>query len=175
MLPKQFEFLNKEGAPKMLVEALKLYGVTEKASTADNPIILAWAKELDLDYYNDDAIPWCGLFAAIVAKRAGKTVVKNPLWARNWANFGKKKSLAMLGDILVFSRGSKSGHIGLYVGETKTKYYVLGGNQGDKVSIVPILKSRLISINAEYNIGQPANVRQIFFKEDGKPVSTNEQ
>lgn len=174
MLPKQFEFLLKEPAPRMLLEALKLYGVTEKAGTADNPIILAWAKELGLNYYNDDAIPWCGLFTAIIAKRADKTVVKDPLWARNWANFGKKKSLAMLGDILVFSRGS-SGHVGLYVGETKTKYYVLAGNQGDKVSIVAILKSRLISINAEYNVAQPANVRQILFKEDGKPVSTNEQ
>lgn len=175
MLPKQFEFLNKEGAPKMLLEALKLYGVTEKAGSSDNPTILAWARELGIKDYTADSIPWCGLFIAIIAKRADKTVVDQPLWARNWSNFGKKRDIAMLGDVLVFKRSNGAGHVGLYAGETKTKYYVLGGNQGDKVSIVPILKSRLISINAEYKTAQPANVRQIFFKEDGKPVSNNEQ
>lgn len=36
------------------------------------------------------------------------------------------------------------GHVGFYVGEDAKGYYVLGGNQGDKVSVVRIAKDRLL-------------------------------
>ena len=36
----------------------------------------------------------------------------------------------MLGDILTFKRNG-GGHVGLYVGEDKDCYHVLGGNQGN--------------------------------------------
>jgi hypothetical protein len=67
--------------PRMLQEARKLFGTREVPSSANNPVILGWAKEVGLaKSYNDDAIPWCGLFMAVVAKRAGKPVVEGPLW-----------------------------------------------------------------------------------------------
>jgi hypothetical protein len=60
--------------PRMVAEARKLYGIAEVQGSGDNPVILAWAKELGLaKIYNHDEIPWCGLFVAIVAKRAGNT------------------------------------------------------------------------------------------------------
>ena len=59
--------------PRMVAEARKLYGTIEARGPADNPVILGWAKELGLaKVYNHDEIPWCGLFVAVVAKRAGK-------------------------------------------------------------------------------------------------------
>lgn len=62
--------------PRMLQEARKLFGTKEVAGPADNPLILGWAKEVGLaKSYNYDAIPWCGLFMAVVAKRAGKAGV----------------------------------------------------------------------------------------------------
>jgi len=39
-----------------------------------------------------------------------------------------------LDDLLIFSRGGSSGHVGFYAGETKTHYLVLGGNQDDQVN-----------------------------------------
>lgn len=42
------------------------------------------------DVYKADSIPWCGLFMAVVAKRAGKEVPKHPLWALSWSAFGAK-------------------------------------------------------------------------------------
>lgn len=173
MLPKNYEWLAEEGAPKMLVEALKLYGVTEAAGTADNPEILAWAKELGLKDYVHDSIAWCGLFAAIVAKHAGKEVVKNPLWAANWSTFGDPAPTAMLGDILVFKREGGN-HVAIYVGEDEATYHVIGGNQSDKVCITRILKSRCWAIRrAKFATGQPANVRVITISAIGA-ISSNE-
>ena len=76
--------------PRMLEEARKLYGTFEVAGPASNPLILEWAKEVGLARtYLEDGIPWCGLLMAVVAKRGGKPIVEGPLWARNWAKFGK--------------------------------------------------------------------------------------
>jgi uncharacterized protein (TIGR02594 family) len=175
-MQNQFEFLLNESAPKVLVEALKLYDTKEFIGDKNNPVILDWVSELGLSkVYNSDSIPWCGLYIAIVCKRAGKPVVENPLWARNWSKWGTKVDTAMLGDILVFSRGN-SGHVGLYVAEDTTRYYVLGGNQGDEVNISPILKSRCIGIRrTTWSIAEPANVRQIFIKNSGIKLSINER
>jgi uncharacterized protein (TIGR02594 family) len=175
-LPIKYQWLAKEGAPKMLVEALKLYGTLETPGTMNNPTILAWAKEIGKEIqgqYTADSIPWCGLFMALVAHRAEKEWPKSPLWALSWATFGTRTSTPMLGDVLVFTRQG-GGHVGIYVGEDETAYHVLGGNQSDKVSIARIAKNRLYTARRPiYAIGQPANVRKIQLASDGT-LSTNE-
>lgn len=169
-----YDFLMKEGAPKMLVEALKLFGTTEIAGQIHNPEILSWAQELGIPYTQDET-PWCGLFMAIVAKRAGKKVPEEPLWALNWGKFGVYQNKAMLGDVLTFKRPGGGGHVGLYVYENKNNYGVLGGNQKDKVGIVEVKKIRLVDIRRpKYNI-QPANVRQIILHGNANAVSNNEK
>jgi uncharacterized protein (TIGR02594 family) len=173
-LPAQYAWLANEPGPKMIVEALKLFGTVEGAGAKDNPTILAWAKEVGLsDTYSHDSIPWCGLFLAVVAKRAGKEVVKSPLWALSWGEFGKAaEGGAMLGDVLTFKRDG-GGHVALYVGEDTGAYHCLGGNQSDKVCITRIAKHRLYRIRRPaYNV-QPANVRRIMLSAGGK-LSTNE-
>ncbi len=172
-LPAQYAWLAKEPGPKMILEALKLFGTVEGPASKDNPTILAWAAEVGLaNTYSHDSIPWCGLFAAIVAKRAGKDVVDSPLWALSWADFGKPAPNPMLGDILTFKR-TGGGHVGLYVGEDASAFHVLGGNQSDQVCITRILKSRLYRARRPiYNV-QPANVRKIVLASSGK-ISTNE-
>jgi uncharacterized protein (TIGR02594 family) len=140
------DFLKNEKAPRVIVEAVHLIGVQEIVGRQHNPIILDWAKEVNLPQYTNDEIPWCGLFVAVVVKRAGFEVVKDPLWARNWNNFGTKQSTAMLGDILIFTRPGGGGHVGFYAGEDDTCYHVLGGNQSNRVNVTRILKSRCIGI-----------------------------
>jgi uncharacterized protein (TIGR02594 family) len=171
-----YNYLKTEKAPKILVEAYKLIGIKETLGKDNNPTILKWAEKLGLKKtYTADEIPWCGLFVAYVLFMAGKTPVVNPLWARNWLNFGTIQSVAMLGDILVFSRGATSGHVGIYVGEDDKAYHVLGGNQGDQVSIVRIPKARLLGIRrTKWSLAQPANVRVIKLNGEGL-ISENEQ
>ncbi len=65
---------------------------------------------------------------------AGIDVVEKPLWALSWSNWGNPVSEPMLGDILTFKR-TGGGHVGIYVGEDLTHYHVLGGNQGNSVSV----------------------------------------
>lgn len=161
-------------APKILVEAIKLYGTKEIVGPQHNPKIIQWADELGLKKtYTNDEIPWCGLFIGICAKRAGKQLVKSPLWARDWSNWGTKVDVAMLGDVLVFSRNG-GGHVGLYVGEDEKAYHVLGGNQGDQVCVVRINKDRCIAIRrTKWKTAQPEEVKQIFLDAKGN-LSTNE-
>lgn len=173
-LPKTYAWLAAEPGPRTLVEALKLFGTAEVLGAKNSPVIMAWAKEVGLaSSYSADSVPWCGLFAAVVTHRAGYEPVTNPLWARNWTNFGVKSDRAALGDILVFVRDG-GGHVTFYVGEDATAYHCLGGNQSDNVTITRILKSRCIGVRrAPFKVGQPANVRPIMLASTGK-VSTNE-
>jgi uncharacterized protein (TIGR02594 family) len=172
-LPANYQWLATEGAPRHLLKALELYGVTEKVGTSNNPVIMGWAKELGLEkVYTADSIPWCGLFAAIIIHRAGRPVIDQPLWALNWNKFGVKVNQPMLGDILTFSRNG-GGHVGLYVGEDNIAYHVLGGNQGDKVCVSRIGKDRLSQARRPAYNSQPTNIRKIVLSAQGA-LSKNE-
>ena len=160
--------------PRMLEEARKLYGTFEVAGPGNNAAIMGWAKETGLTKtFTADSIPWCGLFMAVVAKRAGKTVVEGPLWARNWAKFGIPADRAQLGDILVFRRAQGSGHVGLYVGEDYGAFHVLGGNQSDGVTITRIARDRCIAIRRPAYRKAPASAKPVQLAANGV-LSTNE-
>lgn len=177
-----YTFLNAEPGPKMLIEALKHFGLVEGPANADNPTILAWAAELGTQdtayaqwaakWYTHDSTPWCGLFMAVCAQRAGKTPPEKFLSASDWATFGSSVGHAMLGDVLVFHRPG-GGHVGMYVGEDDAAYHVLGGNQSDRVCITRITKDRCVAIRRPTYINQPANVRRIFLDASGG-LSENE-
>ena len=172
MLPKKYSWLEAEPGPRMLLLALAEYGTLEAPGKANNQKIIGWATECDIGAYSADEIPWCGLFMAVCAKRAGWARPPNPLWARNWTKFGVESDPA-LGDVLVFSRGS-GGHVALYVGEDDTSYHCLGGNQSDSVSFTRIAKSRLLAARRpKWRVAQPANVRKIRLAPSGS-LSTNE-
>lgn len=173
-LPKAYAWLDREPGPNMLLQALMLYGTVETPGKASNAKIMSWARELGGDVakvYRDDSIPWCGLFLAIVAKRANKSLPASPLWARAWATWGKPSPEAALGDVLVFVRNG-GGHVGLYVGEDADAYHCLGGNQSDAVNIKRIAKSRCIAVRRDYR-SVPKNVRPIHLAASGS-LSTNE-
>jgi uncharacterized protein (TIGR02594 family) len=170
-----YRFLESEPGPRVITEAVKLYGTREIVGRQHSAEIMQWAKETGLaSTYTADETPWCGLFAAVVVLRAGFQSVANPLWARNWSTFGTKQQRAMLGDVLVFTRPGGGGHVGFYVGEDATCYHVLGGNQSNMVNTTRILKSRCIAIRrCAWRTAQPPNVRVIQLAANGS-VSTNE-
>jgi uncharacterized protein (TIGR02594 family) len=162
--PKGYEWLGGIGQlPRTIVEALALHGTKEVPGPGDNPVILKWAAEVGKDVasvYGDDSIPWCGLFAAVVVKRAGKAVIAGPLWAKNWAKFGTKADKPSLGDVLVFERPGGGGHVGFYVAEDNGAYHVIGGNQSDAVTITRIAKGRCIAARRPvFSAAKPASVK----------------
>jgi uncharacterized protein (TIGR02594 family) len=168
-----YNWLQEEIGPRILVQAVKLIGTKEIVGKAHNPVILEWAKELKIKAYTNDEIPWCGLFIAYCAHKAGVEVVDGPLWALNWVKYGTKESTPMLGDVLTFKRDG-GGHVGLYVGEDRTHYHVLGGNQNNQVNVMRIAKTRLHQARrTAWKIAQPSNVRKIELSNKGI-ISTNE-
>jgi uncharacterized protein (TIGR02594 family) len=179
-LPQPYAWIDQEGGPKMLMEMRKLYGIKETPGAGDNPIIMAWATEIGVaNVYKHDETAWCGLSMGVVAKRAEKEVVKDPLWALNWANFGVPVKVPMLGDVMIFKRFDANGkliggHVTLYVGEDKAGYFHgFGGNQSDMIGFARINKNRLHAVRrAKYNV-QPANVRQVILTATGT-ITTNE-
>jgi uncharacterized protein (TIGR02594 family) len=174
MIPAAYSWLTKIGPlPRMVQEALKLYGTIEMPGTRDNPTIMAWSQETGLkNVYTADSVPWCGLFMAVVAKRAGKPLVSSPLWALSWSNFGVAGGQPRLGDILTFKR-TGGGHVGLYIGEDSACYHVLGGNQSDAVNITRIEKSRLHAVRRHYAVGMPESAKPYVLAPAGA-VSKNE-
>lgn len=176
MMAGRYAWLLKEPNLKMLSQALSFYDLHEIAGDAHNPVIMGWAKELGPYLgaaYKADETPWCGLFMGICALRSGQTPPKICIRAREWGNFGKPKKIPQLSDVLVFTRNG-GGHVGLYVAEDQDCFHVLGGNQGDAVSIVRIGKNRLVAARECVWQGiRPANVRRVLMDITGK-ISHNE-
>jgi hypothetical protein len=80
--------------------------------------------------------------------------------------------------VLVFWRGSRNGsqgHVGIYIAESATSYYVMGGNQNDSVNIKAIPKSRLLAARrSDWNIGQPSGVKPYIVKSGLAGTTTSE-
>lgn len=178
-LPKAYAWLAAEPGPRILLEMIKIYGTVEAPGPKNNPEILRWADEIGLgNIYKADSTAWCGLTMAYVAAEAGWDHAPrgNALWARNWADWGKPidKDKAMLGDVLVFARGS-AGHVALYVGEDATHFHIIGGNQDNLVSIKRRKKSQLIAVRrCPWRTAQPPNVRKILLNPNASPAGGSE-
>jgi uncharacterized protein (TIGR02594 family) len=174
--PVGYEWLGTIGTlPKLITNALSLYGVHEAPGSVNSPAIMAWARAtgLDRDGYTADSVPWCGLFMAYVAQLSSYPIPSHPLWALNWQAFGTKALQPVLGCVLVFLRNG-GGHVGLYVGEDQSTYHVLGGNTSDAVQIARIDKKRLRAAREPaYRVGRPASARPYILAASGV-ISQNE-
>ena len=175
-LPTPYAWLADEPGPRILKEMFALYGTIEAPGKANNPLILKWAKSIGLGrVYKADSVAWCGLTVAYAAAQAGWDHAPrgNALWARNWAAWGNSAETPMLADVLVFIRKG-GGHVGLYVGEDAKAFHVIGGNQGDAVTIKRIAKSRLLAARrCPWRVNQPDNVRRVIMSASGG-MSKNE-
>ncbi len=136
--------------PAWLRAARAKLGTREAAGAANNPAIMGWAKRLGTKVlgmvYNADSVPWCGLFVATCLAEDGIPATPIAVRAKAWAAWGQNLRDDRLapGAVLVFEREG-GGHVGFYVGEDKAAYHVLGGNQGDRVSIMRLEKGRCIA------------------------------
>jgi uncharacterized protein (TIGR02594 family) len=105
-----------------------------------------WLKSDGKTLGDPSKLPWCGDFVDTAIElalpdepRPGK-LGENPYWALNWLLFGKACNPAY-GAVVAFERPG-GGHVGFLVGQDEKRFYVLGGNQGDTVSVTPIDRGR---------------------------------
>lgn len=147
--------------PAWLRAARAKLGTREAPGKANSPTIMGWIKRLGTKVLgtivNDDATPWCGTFVAVCMIEAGLPAAPIAVRAKAWATWGLPVT-PRLGCVLVFAREG-GGHVGLYVGEDANRFYVLGGNQGDKVSIAPIAKDRMIA--SRWPMGVPSATKAV--------------
>ena len=140
--------------PRHMQIAYDLIGTKEIIGTQHSPIIMHWAKELGLDkIYTNDELAWCGLFFAYVMAKAGRRVVLPGNDRYDYLRALKYQDVVnvvevpegqeCVGDILIFKR-PEGGHIGFCASMSADTYNVLGGNQGNQVSLTNIIKSRCV-------------------------------
>lgn len=130
--------------PKWMEVAEKELGQHEVAGPKANPRILEYHKATTLKATSDE-VPWCSSFVCWVMQEAGFKTTRSAA-ARSWENWGISLKKPEFGCVVVLKRGTGSqGHVGFYVGEGSDHVKVLGGNQGDRVSIANLNKSNVIA------------------------------
>lgn len=184
-IPKQFRWAlphAQKNGPAIVREAFKLYGLKEIPGTVHAEEILDMAQALGgviEKFYTADEIPWCGLAVSYWIKEAGFEPPKDysQVRARDFAKWGNPADRPSFGDVLVFWRGSlagRDGHVGLYIAEDESSYYVLGGNQGNQVNIARMAKNRFLAARrCPWRVAQPIGVKPFFLRAGGA-MSENE-
>lgn len=134
--------------PGIVEVALREYGVSATPGPETTPRILQYLQVAGLSgEIHDDETAWCGTFVSYCAASAGYLLPKGNAGARNWLSFGVAVETPRLGDVVVFWRNSPDsweGHVAIYITERSGNIYVLGGNQGRQVSIIPMPKERVL-------------------------------
>jgi uncharacterized protein (TIGR02594 family) len=132
---------------RWLKEAWREFGQAERAGAADNPRILALFREVGHADVAHDEVAWCAAFCGACLERAGLRSTRS-LMARSYLGWGAALDAPRAGAVAVFSRGSNpaEGHVGFWLGETDDSVVLLGGNQGNAVSVARYPKSRLLGL-----------------------------
>jgi uncharacterized protein (TIGR02594 family) len=129
--------------PNWLTKARTYLGVIEVPGKQHNPTIIRWLRELR-GWWSDDEQPWCGTFVGAVLRETGIPVAKHWYRARDWLNWGVPMVNPVPGCVVVYQRGG-GGHVGFVVAEDQRgRLLTLGGNQGNRVSIAPFDRSRVL-------------------------------
>lgn len=145
--------------------------------TRDHAKLSKWLRSDGKTLGDPSQLPWCGdavdtaLALALPNEPRPGDLGKNPYWALNWLWLGKE-CRPCYGAIVAFKRPS-GGHVGVLMGQTKAHYQVLGGNQGDSISLVLIDKERCKGIRWPATHANP-NIALPSISAAGVAVSVNE-
>lgn len=133
--------------PQWLAHAWAELGQKEWRGSADNPRIVDLFRDVGHADGARDEVPWCAAFLGACLERAGYAGTRS-LRARSYLTWGRPIAEPRLGAIVVLSRGADPalGHVGFLVGETAGALLLLGGNQGDAVTVERFDRVRLLAL-----------------------------
>lgn len=137
--------------PLWLALARTYLGLAEYPGNRHNPKILEWWVKLGLSF-RDDETPWCAAFVCGVLEEAGIRSTRSAA-ARSfhWEGWGRILDKPALGAVASLWRGAAkgaSGHVGFIAGRDRLGHLmILGGNQGNRVSIRPFDPERVLSFH----------------------------
>ncbi len=144
---------------RLLAIALGELGQAELPGALTNPKVSGYLKASGLG--PSDEIPWCSAFLAWCAAKAGLERPATSGLARSWLKVGVQVVDPIPGDIAVFTRGSPTaptGHVGIFIARDEGRVWILGGNQGDRVSVAPHKTEDLLCYRRLLEVHAPDSV-----------------
>lgn len=158
--------------PTWMHRARRYLGLRETPGKATAPVIARWLLELKA-WWRDDETPWCGVYVAAVMRKEGLVPPKYWYRARGWLEFGVSIPDPIPGCIAVFERKG-GGHVGFVAGTDEMgRLMILGGNQGNAVSLAPFDRARALGYRWPSTVPIPAT-RLPLVASNGATSSTNE-
>ena len=131
---------------KFILTALAEFGTTEFSGEKHNSRILEYHRATTLKATTDE-VAWCSSFVNWIVQQCGLVPTQSAA-ARSWLSWGKAIGYPVFGCIVVLDRRSKdnpnAAHVGCFIRELDGNIFVLGGNQGNSVSISVYPKSRVL-------------------------------
>lgn len=152
--------------------ARKYVGLQEKFGPQHDPHILKWWKNIGAPF-QDDETPWCGAFVGGVLFEAGVKPVAGGASAKAWTKLPVKlpTDRPAFGAVAIFNRppNPAHGHVGFIVGkDQRGNLMILGGNQGNRVSIKPFSRDRLHAIRWPGNYPREERFNLPLLTSDGR-------
>jgi uncharacterized protein (TIGR02594 family) len=128
-----------------VAEAELARGVREIPGPQHEARILAYHQATAFRATSDE-VPWCASFVSWCLREAG-VASTNSAAARSYLQWGQALDDPRYGAITVLARGKSPamGHVGFYVGAREDAVLLLGGNQGNAVSIAAFPRERVLA------------------------------
>lgn len=136
--------------PLWLNLARKELGTKEVPGPGDNPVIAKYWEDAGIGdvAMGQDEVPWCAAFVGAMLTRA-RAQASGKANARSYETWGRPLASPCLGCVVVLSRPPTAwqGHVGFYLGTDRAarRVQIVGGNQGDKVSIAEFSLDRVVA------------------------------
>lgn len=132
--------------------------IRELPGAAHHPLIQWWHLLCALGSNQPDETPWCSSFVNGICWDLDLPRTKSAA-ARSWLTIGESVQLHAAApgyDVVILQRGdgqqpgahviAAPGHVGFYAGQTPTEVFVLGGNQGNAVTVQGFPRSRVLGV-----------------------------
>lgn len=122
--------------------AQRFVGEVRELPGAQQHPLIQWAHMLcNLGPDTPDEVPWCSSFLNVVAWLLQLPRSRSAA-ARSWLDVGQVIPLDQAtpgNDVVILKRGDQTwqGHVGLFAGRIGAEVFILGGNQGNGVTIAP--------------------------------------
>lgn len=136
--------------PLWLNFARKEVGVKEAPGPADNPAVVRYWEDAGIAdvAMGQDEVPWCAAFVGAMLARA-RLPGSGAANARSYEKWGRGLLTPCLGCVVIISRPPVTwqGHVAFYLATDRAtrRVRLLGGNQGDAVTIADFNLDRVVA------------------------------
>jgi uncharacterized protein (TIGR02594 family) len=132
-------------------------GQAEVPGAGDNPRITEYFAGAGHPEVVKDSVPWCAGFVGWCLAQDGIDGTGS-LMAKSYLRWGEALQMPRKGCVVVMQRGNDpaSGHVGFFHSKAGNRVMILGGNQGDKVSLAGFPVNMVLSYRWPATVKAPA-------------------